>query len=248
MINEVVRVNEEVIGISCDEGTAPLADSPGSEAEPAREEHADAYQDLPLSEFERSMAKLQDQEEDEEAENLGHIISQLEENYSREREHIYNSGFTAGIEAGKKEFEQRFQKDIRAFEQIINAIDDSRWRLQKEAELGLLNLALQITRHIIQAEISIDREKIAHIVKETLTYAKNLEVVSLELHPEDYSYITEQSTVLEELPDGVKFKKDASMARGGCVVHTNMETIDAKIETKLTQLAEELYHNMTEEG
>lgn len=236
-----------MVGISCDLRATTADNFAGRSTDPQSEEQADGYHDLPLSEFERSMAKLQDQEEGE-AENLANMISQLEENYSQEREHIYNSGFAAGIEAGKKEFEQRFQDDIQAFEQLIHAIEESRWRLRKESELSLLNLALRIARHIIQAEISIDQEKIAHIVKETLAYAKNLEVVALELHPEDVSYITEQSTLLEELPDDVRIKKGASIARGGCVLHTNMETIDAKIETKLQQLAEELYQNMTEEG
>ncbi len=247
MTNEVIRVGEKVVGISCNRSATSTEDVARRKPDPWKEKQAHGYDDLPLSEFERSMAKLQDQEEGED-ENLANMISQLEENYSQEREHIYNSGFAAGIEAGKKEFEQRFQDDIRAFEQLIHAIEESRWRLHKESELSLLNLALWIARHIIQAEISIDQEKIAHIVKETLTYAKNLEVMTLELHPEDFSYITEQSTLLDELPDDVKIKKEASIARGGCVLHTNMETIDAKIETKLHQLAEELYHNMTEEG
>ncbi len=120
--------------------------------------------------------------------------------------------------------------------------------MEKETELSLLNLALQISRHVIRSEISIHREKIENVVRETLDHARNLELIALEMHPKDCDFITRESDILNELPDNINLKKNPSISRGGCLLHTNMETIDARVETKLEQLAEELYFKITEEG
>lgn len=247
MNNTQIHIAEPVLGISGENGNVYIQ---VSEIE-RYEDKDDEYADLPLSEFERNMAKLQDKEKDqdeEEGEDLESIIAKLEENYTSERENIYQSGFEAGVEAGKKEYRQEYQKDINAIRRLIRELEESKWRVEKETELSMLNLALQISRHVIQSDISVHQEKIENVVHDALDYARNLEVIALEMHPEDCAFITRESDILNELPDNINLKKNSTISRGGCLLHTNMETIDARIETKLEQLAEELYFKITEEG
>lgn len=246
MLNNVIEVHQPVIGIVSGENSSsrePLY--PGGEAFSDQGDFTDELDTLPLSDFERDMARLQQAEEEK---GLPEIIGKLEENYAKERENIYNSGYQAGIEAGRKEMQQKFQEDVTSLERLIREMESSQWRINKEAELGMINLSLQIARQIIKAEITLNPETIRHIIKQTLDYAQNLEILSLELNPKDYNYISEHSKIIDELPDNIQMKKNARIARGGCILHTNMESIDATIETKLDHLAEQLYQNATEEG
>jgi len=216
-----IHIAEPVFGISGVQGDVQIQVSELDQNDNGEDEYAD----LPLSEFERNMAKLQDKEkepEEDEGEEIESIIERLEANYTNERENIYQSGFEAGIETGKKEFRNEYQNDINAIKRLIHELEESKWRVEKETELSMLNLALQISRHVIRSEISLHQEKIENVVRETLNYTRNLELIALEMH--------------------------SSISRGGCLLHTNMETIDARIETKLEQLAEELYLKITEEG
>ena len=245
-LNKVVEVHQPVIGIQ-NGGDAVIQESPilyGGDGA-AGGGRTDELDTLPLSDFERNMARLQQAEE---GKGLPEIIGRLEQNYAKERENIYNSGYQAGVEAGQKEMQQQYREDITALEQLIREMESNRWRIQKEAELSLVNLALQVARQVIKAEISQNPEAIRHIIKETLDYARNLEVLALEVNPADYAYILRQSTILDELPENIQMRKNPEIARGGCILHTNMESIDATIETKLDHLAEQLYQNVTEEG
>ncbi len=246
-MNSVIQVDKPVLGISLEDGGENGLRVTGQKEDSVSEssESQDELDELPLSEFERDMVRLQNEEQDQE---LSHVISQLESNYAKERENIYSSGFQAGMEAGKQELQQQYRDDVLAVQSMLKEMEESFWRLKKDAELGLVNLAIQISRHVIQTELKIQPETIREIVEKTLTYANNLEVISVALNPEDYHYLTGQSDIQSNISERIQFEKDSSITRGGCVVHTNMESIDARIETKLEQLAEQLYLHLTEEG
>lgn len=245
-MNKVVEVHQPVIGIQnisdavIHKPPTQFGDDPVSDGD-----ITDDLDTLPLSDFERNMARLQQAEEEK---GLPEIIGRLEQNYAKERENIYNSGYEAGVEAGQKEMQQQYRDDITALEQVIREMETNRWRVQKEAELSLVNLALQVARQVIKAEISLNPNTIRQVIKETLDYTKNLEVLALEVNPADYAYIVRHSNITDELPDNIQMRKNPEIARGGCILHTNMESIDATVETKLNHLSEQLYQNVTEEG
>ncbi|MBD3273864.1 MAG: hypothetical protein GF372_01060 [Candidatus Marinimicrobia bacterium] len=228
----------KVVGISCDSGVI-------KSSEMIRGEENDEFSDLPLTDFEKNMQRLQHVDDGEQT--YTSIIQRLEDNYTQERESIYQSGYKAGIEAGRQESEQRYRKDLQAFESLIHEIKESRWRLRKEAELSMLQLVVQIAERVIATSISIDESKILDIIREAMQMTNESEITKITLNTEDYEYVLERSELLNELPESVELVKDRTVTRGGCIIGTNMETIDARIETKLNQLTEELYINMTDQ-
>lgn len=197
--------------------------------------------DLPLTEFERSMHELQQAEEDSPLDN---ILSQLEHNYKSERESIYQSGYNAGVEAGRAEVEKQYQEETQAVGSVVRKLQEERWRLRKDAELSLMHLVVQISERVLNHELETTPSLIENILHEAMAYIQENELLEVTLHPADYTYIEEQSEVLEALPDGVRLKRDASIQRGGCILQTNMETIDARLETKLEQIADQLFMNL----
>jgi|GEM_PF-2345252 len=201
--------------------------------------------ELPLTDFERNMDRLQNLKSES---GLPDILSLLEENYKGERENIYQSGFDAGFEAGKKEMQLQYQNEIQAVNAIINQLQESRWRLEREAELNVIELVIQIAQRLTNSELQTDPGKIENILKETLSHVENDEVLEIQLNSEDYDYLTQQSELPESLNPDVKIKKSTSLDRGGCIVQTNMESIDATIETKLEQISRQLYANIPVDG
>ena len=211
----------------------------------AEEELPAQPDELPLTDFERNMDRLQNLESET---GLPDILSQLEENYKGERENIYQSGFDAGLEAGKKEMQRQYQNEMQAVNTILDQLQESRWRLEREAELNVIELIMQIARRVIASELQQTPAKIENVLRETLSHIENDEVLEIHLNPEDYDYITQQSDVPKSLNPDVKIKKSTSMERGGCLVQTNMESIDATIESKLEQISRQLYANIPVDG
>lgn len=228
--------NAPVKGISCkDNGVSSVDTDPFGDGLSGNE--------LPLTDFERSMNQLHSSED---TTNLSSIIGQLENNYKSEREKIYQSGYQAGVEAGQQELERQYGHRLQSMDSIVNALKEDQWRLRKEAELSVLNLALQIAERVIQTEIQLDRSKIENVVEEALDYVQREELVKIILNPADYQYIDENSNLLNKLPADVKIESDNSLMQGGCVLQTNLETVDASVERKLKELATQLYTKLPE--
>lgn len=216
-------------------GQPKSADEKG--AEPPLQEN----DELPLTDFERNMDRLHQLESET---GPPDILSQLEENYKGEREKIYQSGY----EAGKKEVREQYSEDVQAVGRIIEQLQESRWRLEREAELNMVELVMQIARRVINSEVQNDPSTIENVLKDALSHIENDEVLEIQLHPDDYDSITKHSTFLDSLSPDTQIKKSASLQRGGCIVQTNMESIDATIDTKLDQISQQLYANLPADG
>ena len=202
---------------------------------------APVVKDLPLTEFEKSMQQLEHSDREFHA---AEILSKLEDNYKLERESIYQSGYDAGMTAGKQELEAQYREDVRALELLIDEIRESRWRLRKDAELSLMQLVIQVAERVINNELQTNPSAIDSVLKEALSYVQENELVSITVNPEDYQYINEQSSLPDSLPEGIRIKQDSSLKRGGCILETNMETVDAKVGTKLEQIAAQLFTHL----
>ncbi len=201
------------------------------------------YDQLPLTDFEKSMNQLYTNEDDS---VLTSIIDQLETNYKSEREVIYQSGYNAGLEAGRQEHQQKAGSQLSDVESILQSLKEDQWRLRKEAELSVLNLAIKIAQRVIRSEIEIDRSKLMNVIHEALDYVQRDELIKIRLNPKDYAYLSGESTMLDELPPDVQIESDNSLTPGGCVLQTNLEMVDASVERKLEELTTQLYTNLSE--
>jgi len=198
---------------------------------------------LPLTDFEKSMNQLHTTEDDS---AIDSIIDQLETNYKSEREIIYQSGYKAGLEEGKQQIQQEAGLQFSALDTIIQTLKENQWRLQKEAELSVLNLAIKIAERVINSEIQTDRTKLNNVIQEALQYVQHDELVKIRLNPTDYAYISEDSEILDRLPADIRIEQDNSLSQGGCVLQTTLETVDASVERKLEELTTQLYTNLSE--
>jgi len=199
--------------------------------------------ELPLTDFEKSMNQLHSTEDDS---ALDSIIDQLETNYKSEREIIYQSGYQAGLDEGRQQHQREAGSQFSALETIMQTLKENQWRLQKEAELSVLNLAIKIAERVINSEIETDRSKLKNVIQEALKYVQRDELVKIRLNPRDYAYISGESAMLDQLPADINVEQDSSLSQGGCVLQTTLETVDASVEHKLKELTTQLYTSLSE--
>jgi flagellar biosynthesis/type III secretory pathway protein FliH len=63
------------------------------------------------------------------------------------------------------------------------------------------------------------------------------------LHPEDYRRLQENGDEFREVIDRTRrlnFREDETIARGGCVLETEVGTIDAQLETQMAAIRKAL--------
>jgi type III secretion system HrpE/YscL family protein len=105
-----------------------------------------------------------------------------------------------------------------------------------EAERDLAKIALAAARRIVGEELTVAPERIVAIVREVLDRARRARRIVVRVHPED-------AATLRRLAEGAlpyAIEEDPAIARGGCVIETELGEVDARIETKLAALEKAL--------
>ena len=144
------------------------------------------------------------------------------------RERAYAEGHAAGSAAAAA---QLF--DLAKLRSELSA------RAEREATQAVLLVAAQLLGTTLQAE----PDKIACLLRPHLARMRRAEQLILRLHPEDAAYLEAHPDLLaqlkqqQQLEGSLALRSDAGLARGDCVIESNLGELDARVETRLTLLA-----------
>lgn len=140
-----------------------------------------------------------------------------------------------GFEDGKEE----------GLAQFVREIENVR-RLKKEffdhAEPEVLKMVLSIAKKVIGELVERETAAIEAVVRQALEHSLGDRIV-VRLHPDDWGRINKDGSGFGDILDRTKhlhFKEDDSIERGGCIVETEIGTIDAQLETQLKAIRKAL--------
>ncbi|MBI2897038.1 MAG: type III secretion system stator protein SctL [Deltaproteobacteria bacterium] len=111
-----------------------------------------------------------------------------------------------------------------------------RARLLADAEEDIARLAVQIARKILGAELALGPDAIGRIVSSALGSARLGRSIVVRAHPDDlHGLEASRPTLLAAAgrSEGLVLRADPSIGRGGCIVESELGTIDARLDTQL---------------
>ena len=137
-------------------------------------------------------------------------------------------GHAEGYAAGRA----AVQEEVRRLQLLMQSADTHWHQLHEAAANQVLNLALELSRHILRQEITTRPEIILPIVHEALeTLTDNGSHAQLLLHPNDAKLVREH--LADDLKQGNwKVIEDPRLSPGGCRISTNHGEIDATLEKR----------------
>ncbi len=144
-------------------------------------------------------------------------------------------GYADGIERAQAETQQQIVEAIA----VLTAAQAERHRLAEASAPALAELALQIARRVVGAQLDADPELIRRIVEARINELEPTTGLTVRLHPDDVESVTEDLPTLERMVKGagsVELVSDDSVDRGGCVLVTPVGEVDARVETRLSVL------------
>jgi flagellar assembly protein FliH len=128
---------------------------------------------------------------------------------------------------------------LSAFQQVTTEVANLRTAVLRQAEEDIITLAFQFTRKILQYEVREHYEVLATTLKRALEHVVEQNQVMVRVHPDDLQYATEIQEELRLALGDIKtlaMQGDMSVGRGGCIVESNLGTIDARIEAQFEEL------------
>ena len=130
------------------------------------------------------------------------------------------------------------EKAVTEFEQTLLEVREIRERVWRETEQDLLRLSIRLTEKILGREIKSDKTAVADIVATALQNARQQEKLTVRVNPADLPLVEKE---VENLARSgrvrfMDFVADPRVSEGGCLIESEVGTIDARLETQLRVL------------
>lgn len=137
-----------------------------------------------------------------------------------EAERIRDDARREGLEAGR-------QEGLAAVtEKLLRAAADAERRAAAGEDV-LVRLAVRIAEKILRRQLDLAPEAVRDVARAALAAARARADLRLHVHPDDAALVA---------PLGVTVVADGTVARGGCVVETDLGRFDARLETQLAAI------------
>jgi len=175
-----------------------------------------------------------------------------DQNVSEEQSRLgYESGYNAGINQASMDVRAQYESMISQAKQLIEDAYSEKDLIILESEAFLVELSVAIARKIINEQLAIDPSWTTRYAKNILERRREKGVITLCVSPSNFATLKESREELLMSIDSqgeLVIVPDHTVDEGGCVVRTTFGTIDARIDTQLSELKSVLLEETSRQG
>jgi len=174
-----------------------------------------------------------------------HIIDEAKEDGNRIKAEARDilAQVQAEMEKSKKEgFDLGYQEGLQQAMELLVRVKELREKLFTENEREMVRLVFEIAEKIIGREFLENDKAIMNVIRLAINDAVG-EKIYIRVNPQDHEKIKKSETELLTKADAGKtliFREDDTVKPGGCIVETEIGTIDAQLETQLSAIKKAL--------
>lgn len=166
-----------------------------------------------------------------------------------EKRKAIEEGIRIGQDRGFQEGLAERTALLQKIQEILKLAAKRREEILKAAEREIVELAILVAKKIIKREMREDSGIALANVKEALKKLTSKEEITIRLNVEDIEMLTHhKDEFFREVKglEGINFKEDSGIERGGCRIDTDFGSIDATISTQLDEIRERLLEKAKE--
>ncbi len=170
-------------------------------------------------------------------------IEQARAEIEEARQQGHEAGVSEGLEKGKEEaieeLREEYDHKVEEVRKLLSSIAVSTKDYYLEVEKNLVRFAIRIARRVV-GDAADNHEGVAtRIAAAALRQASERSVVTLLCHPEDEAELTAAEMDLKAVSEGIReidVRISQRVSRGSVILETNGGSIDATIETMISQI------------
>ncbi len=175
-----------------------------------------------------------------EREKPGKIPPELAQILENARKDGFKQGLQEGFQAGMQKAQEMALENDQRFIQLGNAFESALQQADDKIAEDVLRLALDIAKAMLKTTLEVDPRNILPIVRDAIRYLPAVtKPARILLNPADVQMVRDHLS--EELADGGwQVIEEPDVERGGCMVETASNQIDASNETRWKRISEAL--------
>jgi flagellar assembly protein FliH len=175
-------------------------------------------------------------------ENDHAAVARISEMTDEIRKEAYSKGYTKGMQDGfavgldkGREFAEAEREKLRT---LTVSFDQALEHADEQIADDVLALALDVAKAMLKSKISVDETVILPVVKDAIHYLPHIEKPArIIVHPDDAGIL--RTHLADELAsDAWVIQEELSIERGGCLVETGANKIDATNNVRWKRITE----------
>lgn len=165
----------------------------------------------------------------------------------------YERGFTEGSEQAANQLQQEWEQQLAEASSILKSAYDMREQIIQEAEPFLVELSCAIAEKIIGQQLTAAPELALDIIRKSLARRREQGVITLCVAPGQHAFVhaaREELNLVIDSQAELQILPDSTVKDFGCVIRSAYGSIDARIDTQLSEIKRELIqlaHQSSEE-
>lgn len=155
----------------------------------------------------------------------------------------FKQGYDEGCDKAQKELQEQVEIKMLEAQAVLNEAYQAKDQIIREAEPFLVELSSAIAEKIIDRQLTEDTDLILDLIKKNLSRKREQGVITLCVAPSQFSFVQAAREELSFAIDSqaeLKILPDASVKDRGCVIRSAYGSVDARIDTQLTEIKKEL--------
>ncbi len=159
----------------------------------------------------------------------------------------YQKGYREGQEKGKLEGFAEATGLMNTLVDGLKQLEAARGVYYGKAEKEMLDLVLLIAAEIVRREVAQDPGIVAEVLRKAVSELETRQSIVVRLSPRDAELISGMQQSLQqemEVIERIEFKVDSAITPGGCILETNIGSLDATVENRLMNIHRTLREQM----
>lgn len=202
-------------------------------------EQMSAYQRWEMASFDDVMPSERVKREQEQAEENARTVSQI---LKQVRQEAYEDGFKHGYGDGMQHAMQQSEVERAQLLAMTAQFQEALSMQDIHVAESILSVALDLAKAMIKTKLQADPAAVIPVVLDAMHYLPQVkQPARLVVHPEDARIL--RDNIGEQLKEqGWHLIEDSQVERGGCLVETAENQIDATNEMRWKRLVQGLSH------
>ena len=170
----------------------------------------------------------------------GRIIKSDKLNSIADSQREIESAVSQAESIRKKAAEEAFEEGVARAAAVLVAADRIKAETLRKSEGEILSAAVEIAGSIVRREIELDPDLAGEMIDRAIGMIVQKSTLRVRINPEDVSFAESIRKKRKHKYESMKIIPDMGVERGGCIVESGIGTIDARLESILQKIKEEL--------
>ncbi len=145
----------------------------------------------------------------------------------------FEQGYQEGERIGKQMGEKMVETIVRRYDKSIAEIAEAHKTLIEQMEEQTVRLAMEISRKVIQRELTVDPDLISALSAVALKRVQGHQSITLRVSRSDFERVHK---AIADLNSAIVVKDDAALERGDFAIDTGQTHLDGRVASQIEAL------------